>query len=69
MKVPFIIYLDFESFLVKNGESDDYHKPSGFSCLTVSSFKKFNNEKPYTYSGPDVMEMFFAHLAILPTNE
>lgn len=46
MKVPFVIYLDFESFIVKDGDQELHH-PSGFSCLTVSSFKEFNNEKPF----------------------
>ena len=59
--VPFAIYLDFESFLVKNGDRDD-HIPSGFCCLTVSAFPEHYVFEPVLFSGEDVMGNFFTHL-------
>jgi len=59
--VPFVIYADFEAFIVKNGERDD-HEPSGFCCLTVSSFPEYNNARAFVYSGENVMLKFFEHL-------
>ena len=38
------------------------HLPSGFCCLTVSSFEQYNNEEPVVYSGENVMESFFCHV-------
>ena len=40
----------------------DTHVPSGFCCLTVSTFPEYNNEKPYVYSGSNVMDEFFKYL-------
>ena len=60
--VPFVLYADFESFIVKNEDGTDHHEPSGFACLRVSNFDFLNNEKVYTYSGPGVMSHFFQHV-------
>ena len=60
--VPFAIYADFESFIVKHEDGTDHHEPSGFACLRVSNFGFLNREKVYTYSGPDVMSHFFQHI-------
>src|SRR6218665_1522874 len=53
MKIPFAIFADFESFLekdeIESGKTTkliDKHVPSGFCCLTVSSFPEYNNEEP-----------------------
>src|SRR5688572_14037886 len=73
MPIPFTIYADFECFLGKSdieaGNSTkfhDIHTPSGFCCLTVSSFAQYNNERPYVYSGPKVgsgiVDAFFDHI-------
>src|SRR5688572_29954288 len=73
MPIPFTIYADFECFLSKSdieaGNSTkfhDIHTPSGFCCLTVSSFAQYNNERPYVYSGPKVgsgiVDAFFDHI-------
>ena len=69
MAVPFAIYADFECFLGKSdidaGNSTkfcDTHTPSGFCCLTVSSFAEYNNERPYVCSDGNVMDKFFMHL-------
>jgi hypothetical protein len=65
--VPFVIYADFESFLVP-GSNDklknaiDTHIPSGFCCFTVSKYEKYNNQPPKLYSGPNVMDHFYNHL-------
>src|SRR6218665_593461 len=63
LKVPFAIFDDFESFL-KKGEIEaekttkliDKHIPSGFCCLTVSSFPEYNNEEPWVCSEGNIMD-------------
>jgi hypothetical protein len=55
--VPFVIYADFESFIV-----NDTHEPSGFCALRVSSINYMNNEEAYVYSGPNVMQNFYEHI-------
>ena len=64
-RVPAVIYVDFESFIVKpNGEGgDDLHEPSGFCALTVMDEVFERNCEPVTFSGDGVMEAFFTHLA------
>ena len=69
MKVPFTIFADFESYLEKDeiqaGKTTkltDKHKPSGFCCLTVSSFPEYNNEQPWVCSEGDIMDSFFSYL-------
>ena len=66
--LPFVIYADFEAFLVKkpgeNPSDEALHVPSGFCTLLVSSFD-FIQEKAYVYSGPNVMERFFEHIGEL----
>ena len=61
--VPYVLYVDFESFLVPSADKDSVseHVPSGFCCLKVS---KFNDEifEPYVYSGPDVVSKFYEHI-------
>ena len=39
----------------------ELHKPSGFSCLRVAQGPKYTGDI-FTYSGPDVMDVFFRHL-------
>ena len=64
--VPFVLYVDFETFIKKGVEKDvldeDNHEPSGFACLRVSSFDFLNNEKAHVYSGPNVMHHFYEHV-------
>jgi hypothetical protein len=65
--VQFVIYADFESFLVPGSDDKlknavDTHIPSGFCCFTVSKYEKYNNQPPKLYSGPDVMDHFYNHL-------
>ena len=61
--VPYVLYVDFESFLQPSADKDSVseHVPSGFCCLKVS---KFDNEifEPYVYSGPDVISKFYEHV-------
>ena len=63
LKVPFIIYADLESLLLKinirqNNPEKSYtekksvHKPSGYSLVTCCSFDKSKNERKY-YRGED----------------
>ena len=70
LPVPFVLYADFEAFLVPAEENIDsasntkvrqLHKPSGFACLRVSKVPEFNG-KIFTYSGEDSMTVFFEHL-------
>ena len=62
--VPFCFYLDFESYLVKSVDKYDreIHIPSGFCCLRVSRYSRYNDEKAYLYSGPNVMQHFYEHM-------
>ena len=69
MQMPFVIYADFECFLQKTDEMKGKstkithnHEPSGFCCLTVSSFDQYNDQKPVVYSGENVMDVFFKHV-------
>jgi len=61
--VPYVLYVDFESFLVPSADKDSVneHVRSGFCCLKVS---KFDDEifEPYVYSGPDVVSKFYEHI-------
>ena len=70
LSVPFVLYADFEAFLVPAEENKEnacntkvrkLHKPSGFACLRVSQVPEFNGEI-FTYSGEDSMTVFFEHL-------
>ena len=70
LPVPFVLYADFETFLVpaeENKESDSnakvrqLHKHSGFACLRVSQVPEFNGEI-FTYCGEDSMTAFFEHI-------
>ena len=68
--VPFVLYDDFEAFLVpvevnkesaSNTKVRQLHKPSGFACLRVSQVPEFNGEI-FTYSGEESMTVFFEHI-------
>ena len=59
LPVPFVLYADFEAFLVpaeeniesaSNTKVRQLHKPSGFACPRVSQVPEFNGEI-FTYSG------------------
>jgi hypothetical protein len=65
-RVPFVIYADFESFLVPGTSTDlknaiNSHEVSGFCCHTVSKFEEYQTA-PTCYSGENVMDHFFKHL-------
>ena len=68
--MPFVLYADFEAFLVPSEENKDsasntkerqLHKPSGFVCLRVSQVPEFNGEI-FTYSGEASMTVFFENI-------
>ena len=72
LKVPFVIYADFESYLVKCDEQrldpsvsftqkTQEHKPSGF-CYTVVSEVEDYNTAPVVYRGEDAVDKFLDHL-------
>jgi len=67
MRVPFIIYTDFESFLKPVDDDEtrvrDIHEPSGFCIYRVSQWAEYDKD-PYVYScepdqGMSVMDKFF----------
>src|SRR6266516_3407872 len=63
--VPFVLYVDFETFIKKGVEKDEdeeLHEPSGFCCMRTSSFDFLNNKKAYVYSGSNVMHNFYEHI-------
>ena len=70
LPVPFVLYADFEAFLLPSEENIEsssntkvrqLHKPSGFACLRVSHLPKFN-EEIFTYGGEDSMTVFFEYI-------
>ena len=69
LPVPMVLYCDFETFLIPVEDNrtasrtvtKELHKPSGFSCLRVAHDPKYTGDI-FTYSGPDVMDVFFNHL-------
>ena len=70
LHVPFVLYADFEAFLVPAEETKEsasntkvrqLHKPSGFACLRVSQVAQFNREI-FKYSGKNSMTVFFEHI-------
>ena len=67
MPVPYVIYAEFESIIKakneKAGKQSDItngHEACGFGFQVVRYDGKA--EKPVTYSGADVVEVFFNHL-------
>ena len=72
LKVPFVIYADFESYLVKCDQQPfnpsisftqktQEHKPSGF-CYTVVSEVENYDTPPIVYRGEDAVDTFLDHL-------
>ena len=72
LTVPFVIYADFESYLVKCDQQPlnpsfsftqktQVHKPSGF-CYTVVSEVKNYDTPPIVYRGEDAVDTFLDHL-------
>ena len=67
--MSFLLYADFEAFLVPAEENKEsasntkvrqLHEPSGFACLRVSHVPEFKDEI-VTYSREDSMTVFFEH--------
>ena len=61
--VPYVIYVDFETFL-EPSEDKNYvanHVPFGICRLKVSVYEDEIFE-PYPYSGPDVISKFYEHI-------
>ena len=70
LPLPFVLYADFEAFMVPAEETKEsasntkvrqLHKPSGVACLRVSQVPEFNGEI-FTYSGQNSMTVFFEHI-------
>ena len=70
LKVPFVIYADFESYTEKLSMESDHkksmmpyekHVPSGFAYLIVCSEPSFIYE-PVVYGGENVIEEFLKRL-------
>ena len=69
LPVPFALYFDFESFLIPVKDDDstsntkprELHQPSSFACLRVAQVLEHNG-KLSTYSGDNVMTVFYEHL-------
>lgn len=60
LKVPFVIYADFECLLTPGkvqGQAHE-HQPCGYSYLIISTLPDCHFQ-PTTYSGPNVLEHFF----------
>ena len=72
MKVPYVIYADFECILEPipssvPGETNlkrNKHTPCGYSYLVCSSVEGDSPGEAITYSGPDVIEHFFQSIMI-----
>ena len=74
LKVPFVIYADFESILIpctQENLSDDAsytqktheHQTSGFCYIVVSDVENFHNP-PVDYRGENVVEKFLECLLV-----
>ena len=70
LPVPFALYCDFESFLVPVKDDDstsntkprELHQPNGgFTCLRGAQVPEHNG-KLFTYSGDNLMTVFYEHL-------
>ena len=72
LKVPFVIYADFESVTAKidsatpdptksSTEKYQHHLPCGFSYVVVSEAEKYN-KPPVVYRGKDAVDKFLACL-------
>ena len=69
LPVPFALYCDFDYFLVpvkvddstSNTKTRELHQPSGFVSLRVAQVPEHNG-KLFTYSGGNVMTVFYEHL-------
>ena len=59
--VPYVLYVDFETFQTPDEDGVTVHMASGFCCVRVS---RVNDEtfEPYLYSGPDVRTEFYRHM-------
>ena len=64
LEVPFTIFADFESILLRTSDPKKYnkHQPSAVACLTVPAFPEYNNQEMFVYTGEDAMQQFFAQL-------
>jgi len=64
LKVPYVIYPDFECFILKADSIDSAndHVPIGFCCLTVCAYDFLDTSEAYVYSGPDPMDKFYKHI-------
>ena len=64
LKVPFVIYADFECILVPTDEKGKkrIHKPCGYSFLVVSDWEE---NEIVTYSGENVVENFLDRMMII----
>ena len=59
--VPYVLYVDFETFQTPDDSGVAVHEASGFCCVRVS---RLDDEifEPYLYSGPDVVTEFYRHI-------
>jgi hypothetical protein len=68
LPVSFVIYADFESYLIKTNtklsssvEAYERHVPSGFCYYVVSSILKYKSQ-PVLYRGPNAVDKFLQNL-------
>ena len=63
LKVPYVIYADFESLLIPTDEPGrkHEHQPCGYSYLIVSTLPN-QHFQPVCYRGPNVLEHFFENI-------
>ena len=59
--MPYVLYVDFETFQTPDDSGVAVHEASGFCCVRVS---RLDDEifEPYLYSGPDVVTEFYRHI-------
>ena len=71
LPVPFALYCDFESFLIRMTDDDstsntkarELHQLSGFACLRVAQVPEHNGKHfTFTYSDDNVTTVFYEHL-------
>jgi len=59
--VPYVLYVDFETFQTSDDSGVAVHEASGFCCVRVSRVDDETFE-PFLYSGPDVLTEFYRHI-------
>ena len=62
LRCPFVIYADFECYLVGTGNDENIHKPASFAYHVISDHPGYRNKGVVTYKGSDAAEKFLKYM-------